>query len=261
MIRRYWVLVSVWCLWAGCAWALPPWVVGVMSSSVSPSGPTCAGDFLAGANESFEQGTDQFCVSGLARYGGDTYSTAAAVCGTHGYRTSGASGDYVISTFTVDSDFRTRFGYIPADLPDYTSTPGAIFSASGGGSWDYHQAFIVGHLDPGGAGTQDQLKLCTQFGACSDEYYTITPGEKYAIDIHAVCSTGTSSLRMYRQEADGSWTSMTSNTSGPSISIITQNYACGAVMYGSSRSTSVERFDDIQIALSATDYIGPPTCD
>lgn len=173
----------------------------VTNNSTQTGGVACTGDFSSGANESCEKGEDQFCTTDftVADTTGviSTYDTNFYNTGTHGLSiicdsdNSAANNRVYADIGSVVSDVYFR-GYIKLPtVGNYASLNTAYFSADNAASTNI---VYLNYVQVDGS---YRLKIRTA-GTNTAEYFTVTPGSKYRVEIHAV-DFGSCAMRLYSE--------------------------------------------------------------
>jgi hypothetical protein len=221
-------------------------------------GISCTGDWSSGANESFEKADSQFCTTDWVitdtQNKLEEYSTTDYFMGTHCLEItchSGTSADcYITGTHGDDTNYFYRFYLLntPALASGGNTYPSIVYASNG-----TSLVVLVSYYDVSGA-KRFRLGNGSTF---STNYFAVDQAHDYRLDVHVIGTAGACSLKVYNHTDD----EVVLNNGGVNdfITYTGGNFTPNMVRfadYYNNAANILLYIDDIEIGLSATDYIG-----
>jgi len=265
-MRKYLILLCVLALICGTV-VYARMNVGILGGSVPAAGGglACSGDFSNGATEDFESGLDAFCTTDWTESEGDgasgvidTYSTSGYHCGTHStaitWDSDTAAQEYIQADYGSEiTDVYIRFYFTTPDIADWSNTE--VFTCGVAATTGTFETVYLKFQDKSTEGTTAQLALSGTEDAAN--YYELTEGAKYRIEIHAVTNS-TSTIRVY----DSAGAAFNHNGAAAETTVTTPNNNIRYFAFIDESGSAVAATGYIDdVAISTTGWVGAQSCE
>lgn len=253
-------------VWADAGFIGEPSTSGVPVSGGGACDTTCNSgtqDFSSGDNESFETGSDgTFCTADWVANDADgvinTSDNAQAHCGSYSLSIVAASGNTGVNNAQVDlgiedADIYLRLYFRCPDVAAWRALRFLIFFNTGATN-------VVGGVRLRDWNAGEELYL-ERGSALDDEYFALTAGSWYRLDIHVVGSGGNMTMKVYNANDEAVETS----TGGGDVeaSLASNNYDTRIIRFWDDYDNAAAityYVDDIIVDMAGTGYIGGCSC-